>query len=122
MGKFYNTTQSRFFCSKCGKEGLPIRRKCGQDREGGHLKKLYCLYCKEETNHAEVREIGGYNEQDFKKEFELGRFVNGNRIPLKELLECSCENCPFNVNGRCWNSNNSYDCKYKIKKGNDENV
>ena len=42
MSRVYNTTQSKFFCTKCGKEGIPVQRKCGQDREGGHLKKLSC--------------------------------------------------------------------------------
>ena len=113
MSRFYKTTQSRFFCSCCGKEGIPVQRKKGQDRQGGHLKKLYCLSCKKETNHVEVREIGGYDIEDFKKEFELGRFVDGNRVPINELIECSCEKCLYNVDGRCWNANRSYDCKYQ---------
>ena len=80
--------------------------------------KLYCLYCKDEINHAEVREIGGYSKEDFKKEFELGRFVNGNRIPINELLECSYKSCFFNVNGKCWNSNGSNKCSHRIKEVN----
>lgn len=116
MTKTYSMTQSKFFCTKCGKEGIPIQRKKGQEREGGHLKKLYCLYCGEEINHAEVREIGGYNEKDFRQEYELGRFVDGNRISIKDLLECTCEKCPFNVNGKCWNANETNDCGHRIKE------
>ena len=116
MSKHYNTTQSRFFCTECGNEGIVLRRKEGQYREGGHLKRLYCLYCKKEVNHAEVREIGGYNINDFKKEYNLGRFVNGNRVPIQDLLKCSCENCPFNVDGKCWNSNYSNNCGHRIKE------
>ena len=122
MGKIYKTTESRFFCVECGREGIPVQRKKGQDREGGHLKKLYCLYCGKEVNHAEVREIGGYSEEDFNQEFNLGRFVDGNRIAINKLLGCSCENCKYNVNGKCWNANNSYNCQYKPIKGDDKNV
>lgn len=115
MSKVYNTTQSRFFCTRCGREGIPVQRKRGQDRQGGHLKKLYCLSCQEETNHAEIREIGGYSIEDFQTEFKLGRFIDGNRVPVNELLICSCHKCPFNIDGRCWNANYTYDCKYRPK-------
>ncbi len=122
MGKFNNNIiQSRFFCTKCGREGIPVQRKKGQERESGHLKKLYCLYCGEEVNHAEIREIGKYNEEDFKQEYNLGRFVDGNKIAIKDLLGCSHNNCPFNIDGRCWNSNWSNDCGHRIKESdNDE--
>ena len=73
-------TESKFFCTKCGHEGLPIMRPKGHRREPGHLKKLYCPYCKEVVNHAEVREIGGYTEEDFRQEFESGIFKNGQRV------------------------------------------
>ena len=29
MPKHYKVTPSRFFCTKCGKEGIPIQRKKG---------------------------------------------------------------------------------------------
>jgi hypothetical protein len=116
MAKFYNMTPSRFFCTQCGREGIPVQRKKGQEREGGHLKKLYCMYCKQEVNHAEIREIGGYDIEDFKQEYNLGRFVDGNRIAIKDLLDCSCSSCPFNVNGKCWNSNWSNDCGHRVKE------
>lgn len=80
-----NISQSRFFCTKCGREGIPIIRKQGKIREAGHLKKLYCIYCGEEVNHAEVREIGGYTYEDFKEEFEAGRFIDGAREEIKDL-------------------------------------
>ncbi len=50
-----------------------MRNEAAQ-RGRGHLKKLYCLYCKEEVNHYEC-----YNEQDvkkFKMKFERGDFKN----------------------------------------------
>jgi len=106
-----NMSQSRFFCTECGKEGVPIMRKMGQQRESGHLKKLYCIYCQKEVNHVEIKELGNYTLEDFKKEFEAGRFVNGQRQPL---AECTCSKCPFNINSHCWNSNRSEDCGHRI--------
>ena len=117
----YAVTSSRFFCTECGKESLPIMRKKGQRREAGHLKKLYCVNCKKENNHFEVRDIDENGVEEFKKEYELGRFVNGNRTPIKDLMECSCEECKFNINGKCWNSNYSYNCGHRIMKEVNEN-
>jgi len=110
-------TSSDFYCTKCGNKGLPIVRTKGHQREPGHLKKLYCIYCQEEVNHVEIREIGGYDINDFKQEYSLGRFVDGNRIDIKDLLICSCDKCEYNINGKCWNSNYSNDCKHRIKEG-----
>ena len=96
--KTNNFLPSDFYCTECGRKGIPIIRIVGKEREAGHLKKLYCLYCQKETNHAEIRPFGKYNKEDFKKEFRLGRFVNGNRIK------------------RCWNCSYSFDCEYRIDK------
>lgn len=110
-------TESKFFCTKCGHEGLPIMRPKGHRREPGHLKKLYCIYCQEEINHAEIRDIEGYTENDFKQEFELGRFINGNRVETKNLFNCSKIDCPYNINGQCWNANKSYECRHRPQIG-----
>ena len=115
--KNYKISPSRFFCTVCGKEGIPIQRKKGQERCGGHLKKLYCLYCNKETNHVEIKEYENkYTLEDFKQEFKLGRFIEGDRIAIDNLLICSCKTCPFNIDGRCWNANYSYDCSYRPKE------
>jgi hypothetical protein len=111
----FKMTQSRFFCTQCGKEGIPILRKVAHQRENRHLKKLYCTYCKEEINHAEVREGSSYTYEDFVEEFNLGRFKNdGTRDTVDELVFCSKIDCPFNRDGKCWNSSNSANCKHKI--------
>ena len=89
-------------------------RKVGQDREAGHLKKLYCIFCNAEHNHAEVRPFGAYNADNFREEFDLGRFVDGLRQPINELLGCSKADCRYNKNGKCWNSNQNYDCGHRI--------
>lgn len=116
MAKYYNVLDpSDFYCTKCGNKNLiTISRKNGQAREPGHLKKLYCFNCKEEVNHAEVRPmIMTYTYEDFKREFESGRFVNGKRVEINDLKYCSNTSCKFNKNGKCWNANNSANCKHK---------
>lgn len=79
--------QSDFFCVHCGKRGIPVWRKKGKAREDGHLKKLYCIYCGKETNHAECKIGTPYSYDDFKIEFEYGNFTeDGLRIyTLKQL-------------------------------------
>lgn len=77
-----NIYSSRFFCTKCGKETLPIARTASQSREPGHLKNLYCLHCRQEHNCVEIRPFGQrYSYEDFRIEFENGNFDDlGNRI------------------------------------------
>ena len=109
---------SDFYCTECGRKGIPIARKRGQEREPGHLKKLYCLYCGKETNHAEVRDIGSsYTKENFLEEFVLGRFIDGQKIHVADLMSCTKIDCLYNKHGKCWNSNYSYDCQYRLKKG-----
>ena len=117
MGRqFSMAPESRFFCTHCGKEGIPVIRKKGQERKSGHLKKLYCLYCKDEYNHVEIKTAGDYSYEDFLEEFNAGRFVDGNRSTIEELMGCSKIDCPYNKNGKCWNSNNSANCPHQPKK------
>lgn len=59
-------TISDFYCTCCGNKGMPIPRKMSRQREEGHLKKMYCIHCKRDTNHLEFR---GF-ENDF-EEFKL---------------------------------------------------
>lgn len=113
QGKMY---VSEFYCTECGRKGIPVVRRPNQQREAGHLKKLYCLYCKKETNHAEIRPFGSYTVEDFQREYELGRFEDGNRVPTKDLLKCSKVDCEYNVDGKCWNSNYTYECKHRIDR------
>lgn len=105
---------SSMYCTKCGKKGIDIHRRAGQEREAGHLKKLFCIYCQEETNHAEIRPFGSYRVEDFEEEFRLGRFVNQQKIPVSELLNCTKADCEYNKSGKCWNSNYSYNCSHRI--------
>ncbi len=84
MGK---TTRSDMYCTKCGKKNIPIQRKKGQEREKGHLKKMYCIYCQQEVNMVEIKECASYTLDDFKLEFKYQNFDNeGNRkMPLKDF-------------------------------------
>lgn len=105
--------QNKFFCTECGKEGISVIRQENRQREIGHLKKLYCLNCKKETNHAEIREMEGYSQQDFQQEYELGRFVDGRRIGIKKLSLCTNLKCKYNINKNCWNANKTFRCSHR---------
>ena len=75
-----------FYCTSCGNKGIPVSRDKRKIRENGHLKKLFCLKCQREVNHAEVSSYGTYNREMFIDEYNSGNFDSeGNRIiPLKE--------------------------------------
>lgn len=106
---------SRFFCCECGKEGIPIVRKSCAKRESGHLKKLFCIFCGKETNHAEIKDCDSkYTVEDFNLEFNLGRFVNGLRVSISDLAGCTKGDCKYNINGKCWDAANTNNCKYKV--------
>lgn len=79
MGKI---TISDMYCTQCGRKNIPIPRNKGSEREPGHLKRMYCIYCKKEVNMIEIRPFGtGYTYEDFMLEFEMHNFdEEGNRI------------------------------------------
>ena len=120
MSKNKLSITSEFYCTECGNKGIPIARKAGQHKEPGHLKKLYCLHCQKETNHAEIRPYGSYNLEDFEEEFRLGRFFEGSKIHVMNLMSCSKSDCMYNKHGKCWNSNYSYNCNYRLNKSVEE--
>ena len=73
--------RSDFYCTICGNKGIPVVRNSARNRESGHLKVLYCMFCKQDTNHAEVRQSGSYTYEDFRFEFLHGNFdLDGNRV------------------------------------------
>lgn len=94
-----------FYCTCCGNKGICLPRLTAKHREKGHLKKIYCLYCKTETNFAEIK--NSYTKEKFQEEFRLGRFIGGNRIEIKDLKSCGKVDCKYNKDGKCWNANNS---------------
>ena len=69
-----------FYCTQCGKCGIPVPRKLGYLRECGHLKMLYCIFCGKVTNHAECISGSAYSAKNFMEEFQSGNFdEEGNR-------------------------------------------
>ncbi len=108
-----NVNLSYFYCTKCGREGIPVFRKKGQLRSGGHLKNLYCIYCGEENNFVEITGKGTYTKEKFLKEFELGRYVNGKRIPIQNLTSCKNQECKYCIDGKCWNATGTVECEVR---------
>jgi len=66
------------YCTKCGNKGITVCRERTTKREKGHLKKLWCIYCKEEVNHVEI--TNDYTIDMFHYEFEHNNFVDGERV------------------------------------------
>lgn len=62
----------QFYCTKCGNKGLAVWRSKASQRGKGHLKKLYCVHCKEEVNHYECYNL--QDEEKFLRKFENGEF------------------------------------------------
>lgn len=46
-------------CTECN-EKIPIPRKRGQMRENGHIKHMYCPYCKKITPFIEDKDLKYY--------------------------------------------------------------
>lgn len=61
-----------FYCIKCGNKGIPISRGRNHWHGKEHRKKLYCLYCKQETNHIEC--INQEEAEKFKVDFLKGKY------------------------------------------------
>lgn len=80
MAKNNSFISSEFYCAKCGTKGIPIPRKKGAEREAGHLKRIYCLKCKQEWNHVECKNFSHYTHEDFLIEMKYNNFDElGNR-------------------------------------------
>lgn len=79
---------SDFYCTRCCSKGIPIARKKGQQREPGHLKRLFCLKCGKEVNHVEIKATGEYTLNHFLAEKEYDNFdEEGNRIvPYRQFI------------------------------------
>lgn len=75
--------QHRFFCLNCGKEGIPVYRKQGREREKFHRKKLYCPWCRLTVNHIEC--TNDAQVQKFKEEFAKGAYEDEAK---ESLLAC----------------------------------
>ena len=66
---------SSFYCIKCAHK-VPLPRRRGQQREKGHLKRIYCIRCAREINHLEVREFDtDFNLEKFKQDIADGVYA-----------------------------------------------
>ena len=63
------THTADFYCTKCGKKGMPLARRKSNVKEKGHMKKLWCLHCKEEVNHVEIRPFD-YNYEEIMEKYK----------------------------------------------------
>lgn len=86
--------EHEFYCTQCGRKGIPIARKKSKCKQPGHLKKLYCLNCKIEINHVECIEFSSYDREMFKREFATGNFKeDGSRVlPISQWKIKNMEN------------------------------
>lgn len=73
----------RFFCIRCGHEGIPLFRKAGHQHQAMHRKKLYCPYCKLTINHIECRTED--EVYDFKLAFAAGEYKQEVENELNEI-------------------------------------
>lgn len=73
MSRQRSSIVHEFYCTQCGERGIPVYRKYGQFRKVGHLKKLYCLSCGKETNHAECISASKYDSNMFFEEYKSGK-------------------------------------------------
>lgn len=73
-----------FYCMNCGNKGIPLSRNVGFQHSKFHRKKLYCVYCRQEYNHVECRNMMEVNK--FKEDFANGVFVNEVQASI-ELLQ-----------------------------------
>lgn len=69
-----NMTISDFYCTQCGNKTLMLPRKKNKQRESGHLKKLFCIYCQKENNCVEIKPFGKYRYEDFLIELNNDNF------------------------------------------------
>lgn len=97
-----NFIDSDFYCTQCGGKTINVWRRRGQEREAGHLKKLYCFKCNKEQNCVEIKQNNkNYCYQDFLLEFENHNFdEEGNRKRAFNIFKGAIYNEKANSNVR----------------------
>lgn len=68
-----NMVASDMYCTKCGKQNIPIARKGSKQREKGHHKKMYCIHCQKEYNMVEIKYFG--DKEQFLEDYATGKFL-----------------------------------------------
>lgn len=94
MGRRITVTHD-FYCINCGKKGLPVARKQGHQHGRLHMKKLFCLTCKEEVNHVECKNYADVLE--FKEKFEQGDYVQAAAESLAHIRNLKTSNSYFKI-------------------------
>ena len=74
MAKGNRFDMSSFYCPRCGKKAMDLPRPRSLTRQAFHRKKLYCIYCKTEVNHIEIK--NHFDAEKFKEEFERGVYID----------------------------------------------
>lgn len=93
MPRKIKTEFSTFYCTNCGNKVYSLPRPCNALREPGHLKNLYCQYCKQVYNCVEIRQFGKYTYEDFLSEFEGKNFNDegARKTPYPIFLKERCK-------------------------------
>ncbi len=67
-------TYSDFYCLCCLNK-ITLPRKGSRQREKNHLKSIYCIHCKGNVNHYEVRDCDiDFDLEELKLEIQNGTF------------------------------------------------
>ena len=90
MSRQRSSIVHEFYCTQCGERGIPVYRKYGQFRKVGHLKKLYCLSCGKETNHAECISASKYDSNMFFEEYKSGKLYQSIIATVPNALAHIC--------------------------------
>jgi hypothetical protein len=70
-----------FYCMNCGKKALELMRKCGKQHGDFHRKKLYCPWCKVESNCIECRTP--FDVEEFQANFAEGLYKEENEQSIE---------------------------------------
>ena len=74
MAKSKATDFHDFYCIHCGNKSMTLPRLRSHQHSKLHRKKLWCIHCKQEFNHIEVKNDQDYIE--FMDNFKAGEYVN----------------------------------------------
>lgn len=69
MAKKTQMTFHDFYCTNCGRLTYTLPRKVCHQHNKGHLKNLYCPWCKQEYNHWECHD--DEEAENFKINFKM---------------------------------------------------
>ena len=77
--------EHQFRCIKCANKGIPLMRNKGFQHGKFHRKKLYCVHCKTDVNHIEIKSEEELEE--FLKNWEDGVY---HEEAENSLAYCGC--------------------------------